>query len=137
MDVLVLLRRAKEAGLCVEPAGDTLKVRGPKNAEPVVKLLAEHKAEVMAALAKVAREAELLSPAPWFERVVTPVKGEPGFESACAARRGRIEELPDGLLLHFCAECGAWGAFGYGVNLRVGRPGRWYCAEHRPRWVSQ
>lgn len=133
MDAVTLLRRAKEAGLCVEPAGDTLKVRGPKYAEPVVKLLAEHKVEILAALAKVARQAETLSPAPWFERVVAPVKGEPGFESACATRRGRIEKLPDGLLLHFCAECGAWGAFGYGVNLRVGRPGRWYCAKHRPQ----
>jgi hypothetical protein len=133
MDALALLHHAKEAGLCVEPAGDTLKVRGPKNAEPVVKLLAEHKAEVLAALAKVAHEAELLSPAPWCKRVVPSVEGEPGFESACATRRGRIEKLPDGLLLHFCAECGAWGAFGYGVSLRVGKPGRWYCAKHRPQ----
>jgi hypothetical protein len=137
MDALALLQRAKEAGLCVEAAGDKLKVRGPKQAEQVVKLLAEHKLEVLAALAKVAHDAELLSPAPWFKRVVSPVKGEPGFESACATRRGRIEKLPDGLLLHFCAECGAWGAFGYGVNLRMGRLGRWYCAKHRPQWVAQ
>jgi len=27
---------------------------------------------------------------------------------------------------------GAFGAFGYGVSLRAGRLGRWYCAEHRP-----
>ena len=136
MDALAPLQQAKKAGLCVEPAGDKLKVRGPKRAEQVVKLLAEHKVEVLAALAKVAREAELLSPAPWFKRVAAPVKGEPGLESACAPRRGRIEKLPDGLLLHFCAECGAWGAFGYGINLRAGRPRRWYCAKHRPRWVA-
>ena len=136
MDALTLLRTAREAGLSIEPAGDKLMVRGPKHAEPVVKLLAEHKVEVLAALAKVAREAELLSPAPWFERVAAPVKGEPGFESACATRRGRIEELPDGLLLHFCAECGAWGAFGYGVNLRASRLGRWYCAAHRPQGAT-
>ena len=137
MDAVALLRRAKEAGLCVEPAGDTLKVRGPKNAEPVVKLLAEHKAEVLAALVNTSHYSELLSPTPWFKLIVPPVKGEPDFASACVTRRGRIEELPDGLLLHFCAECGAWGAFGCGVSLRVGRPGRWYCAEHRPRSVAR
>ncbi len=137
MDALALLQQADEAGLSVQAAGDKLKVRGPKRAEHVVKLLAEHKVEVLTALAKVAHEAELLSPAPRFKRVAAPIKGEPGFESACATRRGRIEKLPDGLLLHFCAECGAWGAFGYGVNLRAGKPGRWYCAKHRPRWVAR
>jgi leucyl aminopeptidase (aminopeptidase T) len=52
MDALALLRRARKAGLRIEPAGDKLMVRGPKRAEPVVKLLAEHKAEVLAALVK-------------------------------------------------------------------------------------
>jgi hypothetical protein len=42
-----------------------------------------------------------------------------------------VEEV-DGMLLHFCAECGAWGSFGSGINLRAGRLGVWYCAEHRP-----
>src|SRR5262249_51035610 len=51
MDAVVLLRHAKEAGLRVEPIGNKLVVRGPKRAEPVVRLLAEHKAEVLAALA--------------------------------------------------------------------------------------
>jgi hypothetical protein len=50
MDALALLHRAKEVGLCVEPMGDTLLIRGPKRAEAVVRLLAEHKAEVLAAL---------------------------------------------------------------------------------------
>ena len=27
----------------------------------------------------------------------------------------------------------ASGAFGYSVNLRAGRLGRWYCAAHRPQ----
>jgi hypothetical protein len=129
MDAVALLRRAKEAGLCVEPAGDTLKVRGPKNAEPVVKLIAEHKAEVLAALVKSTHDAELT---PWFKQVIPPVEGEPALEMPCASRRGRVEGCPDGLLLHFCVECGAWGAFGHGVNLRAGRPGSWYCAAHRP-----
>jgi len=51
MDALALLHRAQEAGLRVELIGDKLLVHGPKRAEAVVKLLAEHKAEVLAALA--------------------------------------------------------------------------------------
>jgi hypothetical protein len=57
---------------------------------------------------------------------------EPSFEHPCAARRGRIVEGADQLFLHFCCECGAWAPFGYGVSLREGRLGRWYCAAHRP-----
>lgn len=33
--------------------------------------------------------------------------------------------------IHNCA-CGQWGSFGYGVNLRAGKEGKWYCREHRP-----
>jgi hypothetical protein len=50
VDGLALLKRARDAGLRVEAAGDKLLIRGPKHAEPIVKLLAEHKAEVVAAL---------------------------------------------------------------------------------------
>ncbi len=134
MDALILLRRAQEVGLRVKPAGDKLIVRGPRDAEPVVRLLAEHKAEVLAALANTARSAEVSPPSPWFERVIPRAEAEPGLELPCASRRGRVEDRPDGVLLHFCAECGAWGAFGYGVHLRAGRLGRrWYCGQHRPR----
>lgn len=62
---------------------------------------------------------------------------EPGLRHPCAARRGVVEELPDGSLLHFCTECGSWGAFGYGVSRRAGRLGRWYCAAHRPQGAAQ
>jgi hypothetical protein len=50
MDGLTLLRRAEEVGLRVEAAGDQLKIRGPKCAAPVVRLLAEHKCEVLRVL---------------------------------------------------------------------------------------
>jgi hypothetical protein len=133
MDGLTLLRRAHDVGLRLEAAGDKLVIRGPKRAEPVVKLLAQHKAEVLAALGNTPHDAELLTPSPWFKRVIPPVKGEPGLETPCASRRGRVQELEGGVVLHFCAECGAWGAFGYSVNLRAGRLGRWYCAAHRPQ----
>jgi hypothetical protein len=41
--------------------------------------------------------------------------------------------LDSGAFLHFCCRCGRFGAFGYGVRLRTGQPGRWFCGEHRPR----
>jgi hypothetical protein len=72
--------------------------------------------------------APLFNPAPLTE-------GEPGFYEPCAARSGRVE-VRDGLFLHFCAECGAWGAFGYGVNLRADQLGRWYCGAHRPQGTA-
>lgn len=34
--------------------------------------------------------------------------------------------------VHYCAVCGAWGSFGYDVNLRKDRLGRWYCLAHKP-----
>ncbi len=132
MDGLILLRRAQDAGLRVEAAGDMLLIHGPKQAEPVVKLLAKHKPEVLAALAHTARETGLIAPAPWFERLIPPLDGEPGLEQPCPSRRGRVQELEGAVVLHFCAECGAWGAYGYGVNLRAGQLGCWYCAAHRP-----
>jgi hypothetical protein len=52
------------------------------------------------------------------------------LDQPCPARRGRVEEQPN--VQHFCAECGRWAAFGFGVSLRKGQLGRWYCAEHRP-----
>jgi hypothetical protein len=39
----------------------------------------------------------------------------------------------NGVLLHFCVECGRFGSHGRGVQLRAGRLGRWYCREHRPQ----
>src|SRR3974390_747156 len=93
MDGIILLRRAQDAGLRVKAAGDKLLIRGPKLSEPVVKLLAEHKAEVLAALTNTSNDAELLAPSPWFEHVIPPIAGEPGIELPCAARRGRVQEL--------------------------------------------
>ena len=50
MDGLTLLRRAQSAGLRLEMAGAAIKISGPKKAEPLVRLLAEHKAQVLEAL---------------------------------------------------------------------------------------
>src|SRR5262249_17499766 len=50
MDGLTLLRRAQSAGLRLEMAGAAIKISGPKKAERLVRLLAEHKAQVLEAL---------------------------------------------------------------------------------------
>src|SRR5262245_39984713 len=78
-----------------------------------------------------ATDADFIAHAPWFARVAPPTQGEPPYEMPCARRRGRVEDR-GGVVLHFCTECGAWGSFGYGVNLRGDRLGYWYCARHRP-----
>jgi hypothetical protein len=131
MDALTLLHHAVNVGLRVEAIRGNLLVQGPKRLEPVVKLLAEHKAEVLAVLSRTANSTELLVSSPRFGRVILSVEGEPALELPCAARRGRVQLL-EGLFLHFCCKCGAYGAFGHGVSLRSSRLGRWYCAEHRP-----
>jgi hypothetical protein len=52
MDPMTLLDRAHGAGLAIASAGDKLIVRGPRRAEPMVRLLAVHKCEILAALAE-------------------------------------------------------------------------------------
>jgi hypothetical protein len=53
MDPLILVERARDAGLRLEVADASLKISGPGKAEPLVRLLAEHKAQVLDALRKV------------------------------------------------------------------------------------
>jgi len=50
MEVLSLLRRAHQAGLAVILSDDQVIVRGPRRAEPLVRLLAEHKTKIREAL---------------------------------------------------------------------------------------
>src|SRR5258706_15655924 len=52
MEALALIRTAHEAGLTIKVEGGTLIVRGPRRAAPVVRRLADMKAEVLAALAR-------------------------------------------------------------------------------------
>jgi hypothetical protein len=127
MDAVALLQRAQAVGLRVEPVGDELRVRGPKRAEAVVKLLAEHKAEVLAALSpSIAiwwRERFTAKAAQWFigDRDWDAAKrlawGDlendwhhqhgkccPSWQCAgCDAPIGGLEalDLPDGNRVHF------------------------------------
>src|SRR3984893_5080294 len=72
----------------------------------------------------------IIAPGKWVERIAVPASSEPGFSEPWPPRRGRIESQGD-MQLHFCSVCGAWGSYGFGVNLRGGRMGRWFCAVHR------
>src|SRR5215831_19383515 len=51
MDGLTLLDRAQKVGLAVRVDGKKLIIRGPRRAEPVARLLIEHKPDVLTALA--------------------------------------------------------------------------------------
>jgi hypothetical protein len=51
VDGVALIHRARDAGLRLEIAGSSLKITGPKEAEPLVRLLAENKTQVLEVLA--------------------------------------------------------------------------------------
>jgi hypothetical protein len=69
----------------------------------------------------------IIAPARWVE--AARAAGETPFERPCLERRGLVQRR-GGAFLHFCVECGRWGAYGYGCT--EDNPGRWYCREHRP-----
>jgi hypothetical protein len=70
-------------------------------------------------------EGPIISPARW----AGAASDGPPFEEPGLERRGLVERQGS-VFLHFCVECGRWGAYGYGTTLS--RPGRWYCRLHRP-----
>ena len=71
--------------------------------------------------------AAVIAPRRWVE--VVAGANEPSFEMPCPERRGLVERRGR-LFLHFCTECGRWGAYGHGAT--GDNPGRWYCWPHRP-----
>ena len=62
MDGLTLLAEARAAGLSVAAQGCRLVVRGPRRAEAMARRLIEHKADVMAALARETTPADAARP---------------------------------------------------------------------------
>jgi hypothetical protein len=124
------LKAARDAGVQLGLDGDDLMLEASAPPPPaILDLLSRHKAEVLTLLHATARQSTLPAPTPSLSNA--PQLPEPGLEEPCAARRGRVQEI-NGALMHFCVECGRFGAFGYGVNLRAGRLGRGYCREHWP-----
>lgn len=74
---------------------------------------------------------------PQADRVVTAAANDEPLAALLSTpppdpqRAGLVQWQEGGLFLHYC-ECGAWGVFGYDVDLVAGRLGRWYCGAHRP-----
>jgi hypothetical protein len=66
-----------------------------------------------------------------FECSDSSSETEPSLEQPCVSRCGRVQQV-GGIFLHFCAHCGSFAPFGFGVSLRTGDVGRWYCTRHRP-----
>jgi len=143
MDGMMLLRRARDAGLAVKAQGDKLVIRGPKEAEPVALLLIEHKPAVIAALAPDATwwrrqlavrtlvwlvagrtrdEAEALAfedlAVEWHRR--NGEKVEQGRCAGCGDLIGGREALPlgDGNLVHFDSR-GFDCLLGFGARWRA------------------
>ena len=86
-------------------------------------LLSRHKADIIALLAIVAFERNhfgIRALVPTSESIGEFPVAEPGLEEPCAIRRG-LMVAENGVLLHFCVECGRFGRFGVGVSLRQGR----------------
>jgi len=123
-DVLCELRAI---GARIEPVGDRLFLRAGLQPVPakIIRRVREAKAKLLPLLYREAAPDAIA-------RVAPLTYGEPGLEQPCAARRDRVVMLENGAFLHFCCECGRFGAFGYRVRLRAGQLGRWYCGEHRP-----
>ncbi len=71
MDGIMLLHRAREAGLKIEVEGDKLIVRGPRRLEPLARRLLDRKPEILAALGAGAGAGE--TPAPAAHEIPPPV----------------------------------------------------------------
>jgi hypothetical protein len=72
-------------------------------------------------------EGQVISPSRWAQPAMAA--DEPSFEDPYPERRGLVERRGP-MFVHFCIECGRWGAYGYGTSRT--HPGRWYCRLHRP-----
>ena len=134
MSAAEAIRAARDAGVDITIDGNDLllEASAPPPAE-LVDRLSRHKADIIAFLAAVAFESNHFSTRAWVPTCESAGElAEPGLEEPCATRRGLMVE-GNGVLLHFCVECGRFGRFGVGVSPRQGQLGRWYCGEHRPR----
>ena len=52
-------------------------------------------------------------------------------------RVGVVRSEPGAPFEHYCAVCGAWGAFGFGGDHTPEKPGVWFGRDHREqRWKA-
>jgi hypothetical protein len=113
-------------GTLLDSPGDLILNASAPPSAAVVDLLSRHKADILALLAATAFESNdnrLRASAPLCESITQTSTVEPGSEKPCSARRGRVVD-ENGVLLHFCVECGRFGPFDVGVSLRHRQMGR-------------
>jgi hypothetical protein len=69
---------------------------------------------------------------PAEERQVVPRTtrlGTRSIEKVRSAAACEPHNDTDGRFIHYCCRCGKEASFGFGVSLREGKFGTWYCAE--------
>ena len=107
MSAAEAIRAARDAGVDITIDGNDLllEASAPPPAE-LVDRLSRHKADIIAFLAAVAFESNHFSTRAWVPTCESAGElAEPGLEEPCATRRGLMVE-GNGVLLHFCVECG-------------------------------
>jgi hypothetical protein len=70
------------------------------------------------------RNRELVSHVPNHREWDSGTSGTPGTVGQVGQRDSGTD--------HRCSSCGQPARLGYGVRLRHGEEGRWFCAAHRP-----
>ena len=110
-----ILAELRAIGATIKPLGDRLLLRAGSQPVPatIIRRARLAKPELLALLYREAAPAAIARVAPLTD-------GEPGLEQPCAGRRDRVVMLDNGAFLHFCCECGRFGAFGYRVRLARG-----------------
>jgi hypothetical protein len=118
---LALARSAVSAALS--------QIRGPCNTQPDKRIVAAVRRWLRAQAALPRSEFNHdpdLDHAKLGGRTTDPHKLTP----AAADLTPRFDEA--GRFIHLCCECGRDAHVGFGVNLRVGQLGRWFCATCKP-----
>jgi hypothetical protein len=86
----------------------------------------------------IAKQVGLPSREPMAKPIEPPAKtpqprAQPSASNGIPEDRRGFVGYVDGRFVHYCPECGEWGAHGIGVFLRRGQVGVWYCTEHKPK----
>jgi hypothetical protein len=113
--VVNLLNRAYSAGLTLEACGDRLIVSGPEEAEPIVRELSEHKAEILAEL----RARNASPPSYPTAKELGVHKAAPQFHGVTTVQPAKV--ILNHLTYRVAVECGMWF---------FDRGGGWTCASN-------
>lgn len=103
MDALTLINAARAAGLSLYADGNTLRIRGPKSADPLVQKISGHKEAVLQALHELDANRRDAPPAVLFD-VGSVFRPHKGVEHRCVGCRCRNwwEHIFGG---YYCLDC--------------------------------